>query len=233
MPLLTHSMTRRQHLVQVLQEEQQRLIQQAAQAERFELLGQFSAGVAHELNNALAVVEHSSRFIAEKINLDRLRPQLADELRYLAEHGLPTTGNPLPSAIRTFATKHQVTATQAGRMLRFGFPDHIAKKIAMLTIDEGEAILDDCDIAAALHDGALAAQQAAAVVASMRSLGSRKHAEPVTFDLRETIDRAHVILRSVLNNVAVIIDAPPSPSLDSQVFGCKFGQTFSKMLLMH
>jgi CRP-like cAMP-binding protein len=72
MPLLTHTMARRQHLIQVLQEEQQHLHQQAAQAERFELLGQFSAGVAHELNNALAVVEQSNSFLMQHLNVQRL-----------------------------------------------------------------------------------------------------------------------------------------------------------------
>ena len=210
MPLLTHTMTRRQHLIQVLQEEQQQLREQAAQAERFELLGQFSAGVAHELNNALAVVEQSSAFLTQHLHVQRLRPELAEELTELANRGLPTINSPLPSEVRNLAQRFGLSPTTAGRIIRFGFPEKTSKKIAKLVGKHGDAVLNDCDLAAALHDGSVAAKQAAAVVASMRSLGARQHAEPSEFDLKETIDRAQIILRTVLSGVDVAVQTEPS-----------------------
>lgn len=213
MPLLTHTMMRRQHLVQVLLEEQQRLIEQAARAERFELLGQFSAGVAHELNNALSVVERATTCIGQHIDLAAMHPELAAELEQLAVTGLPNRANPLPSAIRTFAQQHRLNSVQAGRLLRLGFDDVVAAKVARLVGQQGAGILDDCDLALAIHDGSLAAKQAAAVVASMRSLGAQKHAAESEFDLLETIERALVILRSVLRGIEVSIQAEASPLL--------------------
>ena len=207
-------------------------MQQAAQVERFELLGQFSAGVAHELNNALAVVEQSSAFIAKNINLSLLRPELADELASLAANGLRPISPAPCRRVRNFAQKHGVSASDAGRILRYGFPKKQQRKVARLVHAFGESILNDCDLAAALHDGAVASQQAAAVVASMRSLGARKHTEPTTFDLTETIDRSLIILRGVLKSIAVTCWKRRSARYQgNQACGCRYGQIYLKMPL--
>lgn len=54
---------------------------QVRQAEKMSLLGQFTAGAAHEINNPLAIISSHAQYFLSRIDGDRIKGRQLDELR--------------------------------------------------------------------------------------------------------------------------------------------------------
>lgn len=206
LPVIVNEIYQRQVLTQELNKERQAAIKKLYESEKMILLGQLAAGLAHELNNAVGILERNTEWLISALN-DLLRKKdLKDVFERVLEHG-----------------QQQSTTQVRERRLyledKFGIATKLAKQLAKTTLSlpELERLIEGgldsfgdinqiTEAAIVLHDMRVAASHATHVVMSVRELGSNRNAMPVETSVYETITKALTLTKNLSKNVNIKID---------------------------
>ena len=205
MPLVVAELNDRQQRVRDMEEHQRRTEQRLQELTWISTLGQMAAGVAHELNTALAVLGRGTDWIRETI--DRVaegQPALRREL--LAQglavgHQRRTDGDPAARAKRL--RRHGLGFGAARRVA--GLPLDDAQLERVLAAGEPEHELVWFELGATLRDMAVSATQAGHVVHSLKQLAARERLGDRTVDLQASLEAALSICRNALKGIAVTL----------------------------
>lgn len=215
LPIVVMDLAQRQQREQEMVFERERTLKKLVQTERLASLGQMAAGIAHELNNAIAVLMRNTEWLYH--NLRSIVAEEREQELQLYEQG--SRSGRLPSRevrqhARELATKYKM-------------PDERAHKIAEcgLSADDLQGMRDIEDyvsrmhgfwqMGATIHDMLVAAQHAAHVVRSVRALASGKSEAAAEVDVNQTIREALTLLSSPLRKVDVTLkleNLPPYPA---------------------
>jgi len=68
MPIVVADLVRRQHSMLELNQQREQALKKLIDIEKMASLGQLAAGIAHELNNAIAVLARNTHWLVEKYN---------------------------------------------------------------------------------------------------------------------------------------------------------------------
>ncbi len=203
MPYVVNALKQRGINLQETVMEKERAIQQLINNEKYTCLGEMAAGIAHELNNAIAVLERNTRWLSE--NLPKIlaskqaKPSL--EMKYL-DIGL-TRGRNVSSREVRKRTKE---------LEELGFSSEYAETIALMGLadeelpkkkastEEVERFNNYWETGATCHDMLIAAQQAAHVVKSVKELAQhsqQKSLHTIEESIQESIVLLHIALRQI------------------------------------
>lgn len=211
MPVIMEEFKQRQLTLNQAYLQQMRTERQLMQAEKMSTLGQLAAGVAHELNNAIAVIDRSSRSLSEFV-ARRLRQDHASEYRFFCQ-GM-AAGQLLSSS----------QVRQAGQLLEqaFGLPAAQARQFARMLAGEVPTAAqlpalakgaDYWEVGRDCHDMALAVKHVANIVRSVRQLGGGEGERRPDVQLLETIEQALTLLQSPLRRINLQLALQPLPPL--------------------
>jgi len=216
MPVVVENLLQRQkHEIEIAAEKEQAL-KMLMDAERLASLGQMAAGLAHELNNAIAVLERNSAWVRNKISevIDKYEQHYADYFRIGIEKG------------RMFSSR-QVRQRTKEIEKEYGFDESFANKIAQTSIpvdfflnkslkkDEIEELLNFWNMGSAFHDIEIAAKHAAHVVKSVRALAEKKGSKKSGVNVNESIREALSLLSSPLRKVEVKLSFSDVPRINA------------------
>jgi len=210
--VLTELMSRQNRLLQITQEKQQTL-KMLLESQSLASLGQIAAGIAHELNNSIAVIARNSNWLSEQLS-----SQIFDkEQAVIFEAGL-INGH--------FLSSRDVRKRKKELLSKFDFPDESASLLAQTGISDEKAgsmiksdkeqikkFFNTWEIGAALHDMILASQQSAHVVKSIKVLGAPNKSREPGVDLNGTIQNAITLLRHKVRNVKINLHLDPLPAI--------------------
>jgi signal transduction histidine kinase len=203
LPVIVHEIYLRQVLTQQLTRQRQAAIKKLYENEKMATLGQLAAGLAHELNNAVGVLQRNTEWLIESFSAFLKSPGLHSIFETSLDKGL------------SFST----TALREKRILlekKFGIPAKFARQLAKTNLTEEEikkllkenaSALDTINLISeagfVLHDMRVAANHSTHVVHSVRELGFRTSNQPSNVSIQETIVKSLALVKSLLTGIHV------------------------------
>ncbi len=200
LPVIMEELAQRQLNLSRTAREREAAMHRLHLSENLSTLGRLSAGIAHELNNAVGVVSRTADHLSGAFSL--LLQTHQPEMAAWFELGL-----------REGQRFDSETVRRRGREMaeRFGIPYEAAKTLAKICGNETpDALPDDPDLALSLwetgracHDMRLAARHASDIVRSVKELGGADRERMPGIDVNATLREALSLLHSNLRKVPV------------------------------
>lgn len=213
LPVLINEIYLRQVLSHQFNRERHEALKKLGEAEKMATLGQLAAGLAHELNNAIGILESNTQWLAEE-----LAGFLRDK-KWLGvfEKGL-TRGQELDTKqVRAqrdrLEKKYRLPLKVAKQLARINLTDQEVDQLMKHDLKELETLEAVANAAFVLRDMKLAARHAAHVVRSVRDLGANPSTEPAQVSLRETIEEALTLTKKLVEPVLVSLEVPADAHL--------------------
>lgn len=214
-PIIVNELRLRHHVAVKISIEKEAALQQILKTEKLASLGQMAASIAHELNNAVAVLHHNAEYIAREIT-SHLELEDDGYVHFFAK-GLIDG--------RKCSTQ-QIRNKQKDLAGRLPFDDKLLKKIAMLAPAESDisrfSQVDEFqadkytyywEIGASIHAMLVASEHSKHVVNSVRKLGAPKNDFPEPVNINETLDEALILINNRIEDIRIIRDESELPSI--------------------
>ncbi len=211
MPVVVADLAYRQQLAHTASVDKAQTLKKLIASEKMASLGQMAAGIAHELNNAVAVLQTNTRWLAEQLPI--LIPALKGDAKTLFLRGLNDGRKMSTSEIRKRRKALQD---------RWGLSASICDKIAETGLSDEDlpnspeaiaALIDRLggfwEIGATLNGMQLAADHAAHVAKSVKTLGAHHSTRHPDVDVNDSLREAITLLRSPLRKVTVASELNP------------------------
>lgn len=210
LPAVIENIAYRREQERKVAREKDRAIRNLVETEKRASLGQLAAGIAHELNNAIAVLDRNASWLMNEISV--LVEDYDDILKECFRVGI-TTGRSLSSS--------QARKKAAQLVSELGMDNHMANKFGETDLDveiikrlkqgnkrELPAELQNkalrlWGVGETLYSTKIAARHATHVVKSVRVLGSTNSERSSGESIRETIEEALLLLSNALREVNV------------------------------
>lgn len=204
MPIFSRAMLTRQKSAYRLRMAEQERERRFREMQAFSQLGQFSAGVAHELNNAISVIDRGSEWLARA--LSRQIKQTVPESDFAVfEIGLHTgrcvASRDARQAAKALRSQYKLSPAAALEVAQMGLPPEMLDSLSESLDSKAKALHELWELGATFHDLTVAAEQAAGVVESMKHLGGRGGIAAAPVNVHDTIAIALTIMRSVMSGV--------------------------------
>ncbi len=216
LPVVVEEIYMRQLLAIRMSMDRQNTIRKLNQAEKLAALGQMAAGLAHELNNAIGVIEKKSEWLVKRIS-EYVREKDTKGLYPYFEKGLHQ-GQQLSSA--------EVRQRKNELEKRYRLPANQAKAVAKIGLSNQEIDRYTSDLnhylqrinyyyetGLAIHDMLIAAHHASEVVRSVQQLGTDTRVHLKEIDLNKTIKDALSILDDLNHKVEIQQHLQPIPTV--------------------
>lgn len=203
MPVVVRGMVYRQQFMQEMGRQQEKVYAQVHEYERLASLGQLSAGVAHELNNSVAVIVRGCDWLS--VAAERgIAKKGALHLEYFCrgrDQGRVLSTREIRQRKKELQIRYKLDAEEAEKIATMGL-EELPRKIQK-NLDELSRIWE---IGATINDLKLASNHAEHVVNSMKTLGAGHENMEEGIDLNETIREALTLVHSKLRRVQLDLD---------------------------
>ena len=218
-PVLIHELAARNMRIftnAAAKEEAQRLLHRSEMAAT---LGQLSAGIAHELNNAVGVITRRTEFVAE-----HLEKFLAEDNKYnsqLFRYGYDDTSFTAASELRAIARKweRELNMPQpAAKVLAHIIPD--TKTLVKFGPDFVKHVRNNYsfwELGHDMRDLQVAAKHATGIVRAVKLLGGGNSTRQEGVDVRESVNDAMNLLTNKLKHITVETELAPCPLLTADL----------------
>lgn len=213
-PMLIRELSARQKMASKTAKEKEEATARWLKSEKMVTLGQMAAGIAHELNNAVSVLQKQSEWMAETTHQHLINS--GSEVIPFFENG---------KARGQYLSSSSVRNLSKSLKKEYGFEKDTAKKLAKM----GEWVTDFpikqwnedtlehnftfWEIGTAFHDMLAAAQHATHVVQSVKQLGVTNTDQRTECNINDSIYQAMALMRSTLRKVNLEFDKGDIPTV--------------------
>jgi len=186
------------------------------EAEKLAVLGQMAAGLAHELNNAVGVIQKSSEFLTERVTEILRKKDSHRRARFFQkalEEGQSLSSSEIRKRRRELEEKYGMKPSLARQLAKIRVTD---EQIAEYWDDleyHAQRVIYYFETGLALHDLRLAARNASNTVASVRELGASGRVELSATDINDTIRQAVSLLKDKLQGIQIELNLKEVPKL--------------------
>ncbi|RMG62309.1 MAG: GHKL domain-containing protein [Bacteroidetes bacterium] len=216
LPVIVHEIYTRQLLTQRVSLANQRALKHLLRAEKMATLGQLAAGLAHELNNAIGVIQRKTEWLADRLN-EYLKEKDTRNMYPFFDKGF-RKGNWLSSLEirkrkRELERRYGMDPILAKKLAKIGLSEEEMKPLASLSPGQIQRINYYFETGIAMHDIQLAANHAAHVVRSVKELGAANRELFAEVDLNQTLHEALSLAKKYLSGVDVRMELGELPPL--------------------
>ncbi len=206
----------RQHYARKMTTEKYNDVQKLLKAEKIATLGQMAAGIAHELNNAVGVLDKGTDHLRSFFNQQMAGQHelVRDYFEKGCEHGQEISSEEARRRRKDFEKLKGLTNKQVKRLARTGIDPAVAQQYLKKDPDAPEKIYESWEAGCTLHDMTIAARHATQVVRSVKQLGATEHTWSDNIMVNNTIEEALIILKNLTKRVRLVLildqDQPPT-----------------------
>lgn len=209
MPVVVTELVSRYHQTQELVIAREKTFEKLLETEKIASLGQMAAGVAHELNNAIAVLERNSHWLSQALDGFITPTDVQGFYQAGLQKGYALSSRERRQRRSDLQKRLNVQADVAEKMAELG----LAKKEHMPDLVVLETSHLAWKMGTALHDVLVASKQAAHVVRSMKVLGAPSAQNISDVDVNETIQDALTLSHVLFEGVDVVLELAHVPVL--------------------
>ncbi len=214
MPIVMNDLLRRQHELHQLNQERARTLKKLLDQQRLASLGQMAAGIAHELNNAVAVLSRNTSWLVEQMQLLCGDPRFLPIFELGLNRGRFFSSREVRKRKKQLKELYALSDQQADLLAQTGLPDETLFNEGQLKFP-AEEVYRYWELGATFHDMLVAAEQTTHVVHSIRTLGAQHSFRQAGIDINETIQNTITLLRHRLREVQVVLDLAPLPPIEA------------------
>ncbi|MGC9327384.1 MAG: ATP-binding protein [Candidatus Hinthialibacter sp.] len=203
MPFMVAELIHRQHRIHKISLEKEKALKALLHSEKMASLGQISAGIAHELNNAVSVVKRNSDWLCRDFSrvLNEKYPDFFAYFQSGALEGRKISSREARRKAAELQNRFDLSRDLAFKIAQTGLRDDQLLALAGADPPAWEQIIFFWEMGAALNDVLVASNHAVHVVKSIKELGAQRSERKPGLDLVECIDEAVVLLASPLRKV--------------------------------
>ncbi len=207
MPVVVTELVNRYRQTQELTIAREKAFQKLLETEKVASLGQLAAGVAHELNNAIAVLERNSEWLSQAIHDIFDHSDASAFYQKGLDEGYRLSSKERRQQRRALEKRWQVDAQKAVCLVELGLENDTNQKSDDQLLKYHKA----WKMGSALHDVLVASKQAAHVVRSMKVLGMASTERISGVDINGTLQDALALSKPLLEGVDVALDFEALP----------------------
>jgi signal transduction histidine kinase len=214
LPVIVNELTfRQQHAMEVAYENEKTL-KKLIQSEKLASLGQMAAGIAHELNNAIAVLEKNTQWLSKQIAtiIEKHDAEMIDYFTYGIKEGRNLSTSEVRARQKRYKAIFGISDDAADLLAQTSIPENILKEQKKKLKKIAGEISRYWDTGATLKDMLVAAHHATYVVKSVKELGAARSERNQLVDINETLHESLSLLQSDLRRISVNLhleEAPP------------------------
>lgn len=214
MPFAVKDLVKRQDRLLQLSREKQDAQKQLLENQNLASLGQMAAGIAHELNNSIAVLGHNSEWLSARISAGIKNAQNAAWLKAGLEQGRLLSGREARHKKKALLAAFPWLDTESAALLAQMNADNAAAgEMRELSKTRIREFYEYWEMGTALHDMQAAYRQSAHVVKSVKSLGNVQKSRQPGMDLNDTIRNALTLLRHKTRDVDIQLELASLPAV--------------------
>ena len=203
--IIVHELSSRQLFAKDAMLEKEAAMKKLYQSDKLATLGQMAAGLAHELNNAIGVINGNSEWIAQQV-YERFKNSEDKTVFQYFEKGYLEGQSLSSSEVRkkrtTLEKKLKISATTAKKLSKINFDEK------RLPVPSGNETLEELidrmceywEIGVAIHDILLASKHGVHVLKSIKQLSVADQARHEV-ELNDSINEALILLKNVVKQV--------------------------------
>ncbi len=213
MPVMVTELVHRQNRIQKIGLEKEKALKALIHSEKLATLGQISAGIAHELNNAVAVVKRNSDWISQAI-AGLMRDTYPNQAPYFdsgINEGRRISTREVRKRAKELNEHFSISRETALKIAQTGISDEKLKRINDWRDTDIEKMTSFWEIGATLNDMLVAANHAVHVVQSIKNLGAQRSERKPGLDINECINEAVTLLTSPLRKITLETVLEPLP----------------------
>ncbi len=220
--LLVNELSTRQNFAKQMAQEKHNDTQRLLKAEKMATLGQMAAGLAHELNNSIGVIdgglERLSGFITGCV-YDHQQEQLNQYYEFGLKQGQEVSSEDARKNRKHFESIKGLSSAQIRKLSKTGINPEEVKKLLKKEPSLAEKIYQYWEMGCTIHDIQIAAKHSTHVVRSVKQLGVSEHEWAKDVSINNTIDEALVILRNLTKRVQTEISLDENLPATEACFG--------------
>ncbi|MEM1135361.1 MAG: ATP-binding protein, partial [Bacteroidota bacterium] len=218
MPIIVNELSARQKLAREVALEKERTLTRLLQHDKMATLGEMAAGLAHELNNAVGVLQRKTEWLSEELST-YLRDKDSKGMFPFFEKGLEVGQALSSSEVRKkrkeLEQKLGLSAADAQKIARTGIAPQELDQVLSEDMMNAERLYYYWEIGTAFHDMLLAANHAVHVVKSVKQLGASSAERQHSIQVVQTIEEALALLKSPLRKVILSTDLQEVPEISA------------------
>ncbi|MDX9752755.1 MAG: ATP-binding protein [bacterium] len=215
MPSIIHNLVQRQQRIQKIAQEKERSLKALIHTEKMASLGKISAGIAHELNNAISVLKRNTEWLSKNLaeSIAERHPEQFHFYEKGFKDGRQVSSLEARRRAKQITEDYQIEPNVARRLAQTGISDEILKGMQSILTKEIDIIDYYWEIGATLKDMLIAAEHAMHVVRSVKALGAQQPDRQHDLELNDCIKEALTLLASPLRKVSVNLHIEPTPPI--------------------
>ncbi|MEQ8878284.1 MAG: ATP-binding protein [Cyclobacteriaceae bacterium] len=220
--LVVNELYSRQHFARMMATEKYQDVQKLLKAEKMATLGQMAAGLAHELNNSIGMLDKGTDHLREFF-IHQFQKKEDDELRDFfmtgCEEGQKISSEDARKLRAAFEKIKGLSKQQIKRMSRIGIDPNLVQKYLRRDPDTIDRIYASWESGCNLHDMRIAARHATQVVRSVKQLGVSEHSWSDHISVNDSIEEALVILKNLTKKVKLRLELDDNQPPTSGYYG--------------
>lgn len=216
-PVIVHELSARQLFAKDAMLEKEAAMKKLYLSDKLATLGQMAAGLAHELNNAIGVIEGNTAWFAQEI-FKAFRASKSGELFEKFVHGLEQgqvlSSNEVRLRKKEIEKTHKIAPSLAKKIARIEITENEIRKISKLNNPDQYVsnVHEIWAMGVSLHDINLATKHAVHVLKSIKQL-SVSDQERSEINVNSTIKEALTLLKKVVQEVELEVDLNEVPTI--------------------
>ena len=220
--IVVNELYSRQHFARMMASEKYQDVQKLLKAEKMATLGQMAAGLAHELNNSVGVLDRGTDRLREFFK-HQFQKKEDEESRAFFQTGCEEGQSISSEEARKNRAKFEkikgLSKQQVKRMSKIGINPDLVKKYVKQDPESIDRIYEAWEAGCNLHDMSIAARHSTQVVRSVKQLGVSEHSWSDNISVNDSINEALVILRNLTKKVRLQLELEQDQPSTSGYYG--------------